>query len=777
MSDRERTSASLFHSVLARYLAYARGESARSPFVIFRPLGFVARKMAGMRNFFFDHGLLPVYEPSLPVISVGNVTLGGTNKTPFVEMLARTLSSSGLHVGIVSRGYGGRTDRPVVIRGDQGSREVVGDEPLLLASRLPDVPVAVSKNRLRDVELLHDMGVEIVVADDAFQHRRLGRDVDIVLIDACCPFGNDCVAPAGILREPVESVSRAHAVVITKVDQVRTEHIAAIRERVTRYVPEERLFTSRIVVSEWRTWDGEWGPSSIPDRGTRGVSFCAIGNPSSFHRLLSDSGIVCCDNLVFKDHHRYCADDMRRVERVFKAANADVILCTEKDVYNLPVEYVPKVPFLVPLISARVDDEPRFMSLLASRLRPRIVVCSNGYGEDSMGALLAEKLRARFPEADIGAFPIVGKGELYAQRGIRIDSVPADSPTGGVVKYSLLDLWKDIRAGLFRNIGSQMEAWRPLRGAIRTPLCVGDVYLLMHTLWGQGQIPLFVATAKTVYLSGHWRVERFLLKHRSRMTWTRDRETAGQLSRSGVAAVFEGNPIMDLTCDNSNEIGSWALRPEDASGPDIRPGRGTWWNVLLLPGSRGRAYEDMRLLLETASILHVRQRCLFCVVVAPTLDLAKLVPDGWDIDRRDGDGRIRSRSDGGLCVRLYFGSLAPMARGADILIGFGGTANQVCAGLGVPVVSTIEKGKLVQKKLLGGSEVLVERNARAIADAALGILTSPALWVKMSREGIERLGAPGALDHVVEHTATALGWDTRLRVFGRLRSLGWEEER
>lgn len=765
-----------FHSVLARYLAYARGENVHSLFALFRPFGCIARLTARLRNFFFDHGVLSVSEPSLPVISVGNVTLGGTNKTPFVEMLARLFAGSGLRVGIVSRGYGGRTDSPVVILGNQGSRDVVGDEPLLLASRLPDIPVAVSKNRLRDVELLHDMGVEVVVADDAFQHRRLGRDVDIVLVDACCPFGNGNVVPAGILREPVESIARAHAVVITKVDQIPPERLAKIREDIVRLVPAERLFTSRIVVSEWREWHGDWRGSVTPGQGTRGVSFCAIGNPSSFHRLLTDAGVGRLRDLVFKDHHRYRVEDMQRVEEVFRATKADVILCTEKDIYNLPGEYRPGVPFLVPFISARVDDEPRFRALLARRLRPRITVCSNGYGEDSMGALLAEKLAARYPEADVGAFPIVGKGELYSQRGIRIDSVPAESPTGGVVKYSLLDLWKDIRAGLFRNIGSQMEAWRALRGSIRTPLCVGDVYLLMHTLWGQGQIPLFVATAKTVYLSGHWRVERFLLKHRSRKTWTRDAETAKQLSQSGVSAVFEGNPIMDLTCDNTNMVEVWRIPPGCSSGvgarlPGSAGGDGTW-KILLLPGSRGRAYEDMKLLLESAGVLHARGRCLFCVVVAPTLDIGRLVPEGWTLERADGENWIR-RDD--LCIRLYFGSLAPMARGADILIGFGGTANQMCAGLGVPVVSTLEKGKLVQKKLLGGSEVLVDRDAEALAAAAAEILASRGLREKMSREGIERLGNPGALDHVVEHTTTALGWETRMRVYRRLRSLGWEE--
>ena len=134
-------------------------------------------------DFLYRHGLRYTEEPPIPFVSVGNLTYGGTNKTPFVEMLARAMAERGVRPGIVSRGYsGGRTRSPVVIFGGEGSRDAVGDEPLLLSRRLPEVPVAVARRRALGIRALREMGVELAIADDAFQHRALRRDADIVLI-------------------------------------------------------------------------------------------------------------------------------------------------------------------------------------------------------------------------------------------------------------------------------------------------------------------------------------------------------------------------------------------------------------------------------------------------------------------------------------------------------------------------------------------------------------------------------------------------------------------
>ena len=354
-----------------------------------------------------------------------------------------------------------------------------------------------------------------------------------------------------------------------------------------------------------------------------------------------------------------------------------------------------------------------------------------------MGALLARKLRDRYPGAAVSSFPIVGKGEHYVKEGIPVDSVPEDSPSGGVIKYRLADLWRDLRSGLLRSIARQIGAWKKLRGTIRTPLCVGDVYLLLQALWGQGQLPVLVATAKTVYLSGHWRLERFIIKHRSRIAWTRDRETAEELLRSGAAARFDGNPIMDLTCDNTIKTVSWG---------------GEKGFSVLLPGSRRRAYEDVRLLLDAAELLNGMATCSYLMVIAPTLNMDELLKScrGWTSFEEGGWRGIRK---GEAEILFFFGALPAVTEDAHLLIGLGGTANQVCAGMGVPVVSIEEKGKFVQKKLLGESELLVPPTAKDLAEGAARILTDEALRSRMAREGRDRLGGPGALDMVVEHTA------------------------
>ena len=148
------------------YLAYSHGEKNVSPWVILKPLGWLGSVIVRTRRAFYDHGIYASEEPPLPVISVGNLTTGGTNKTPFVEFIAEQLSRWGLKPGIVSRGYGGTTSTPVVVLNGHGDRSVVGDEPLLLSSRLTDIPVAVSSDRMADVAALLNHNIDIVVADD-----------------------------------------------------------------------------------------------------------------------------------------------------------------------------------------------------------------------------------------------------------------------------------------------------------------------------------------------------------------------------------------------------------------------------------------------------------------------------------------------------------------------------------------------------------------------------------------------------------------------------------
>ncbi|MDR3231091.1 MAG: tetraacyldisaccharide 4'-kinase [Synergistaceae bacterium] len=734
------------------FVRWGAGRSRFSAWLLLVPASWGAQLSAGVLDFLCRHGLKQIREPVIPVVSVGNITYGGTNKTPFVEMLCRMMRERGVSVGIVSRGYGGANSDVLVFDAEKADRRVVGDEPLLLSAHLPDVPVAVSRERARGLPELQRRGVELAIADDAFQHRRMNRDVDVVLVDAACPFGNGHMIPAGILREPPKNLRRAHIVVITKAEQIDAADLDALHSRLSEYVPRERIFDARLTVHDWALWDGEaLRPFDGTPRGCRAVAFSAIGNPDSFVRSLRREGVDVVDERHFRDHHLYTTADMEELAGLMRG-RGEFLACTEKDVYNLPASWRPRFPLIVPRVATVPDEPERFCRALIDCLRPRLVVASNGYGEDAIGVLMARKLRDAFPEAEVLAFPLVGRGEPYSAEGFAVKSAPSITPSGGVVKYRLRDLWGDIRAGLFGHIREQQRAWRRIANTVRTPVCVGDVYLLLHTLWGQGIAPLFVATAKTVRLSGHSRLERFIIRHFSRRTWTRDRETADQLTASGVDAAYAGNPIMDLLDD---------VPVPPSTAP---PGSSAAPRVMLLPGSRLRAYDDVRLLLDAAEKLQPRRPCSYVMVLAPTIELPRLLRscEGWSPTGTE------TLSKGGIHIHLHHGDVSTAAPGTNLLIGLGGTANQLCAGMGIPVVAIDEKGKRVQKKLLEDSEILVAPTPDALADCAFRILTTPELHKKMSDAGRSRMGEPGALDDVVRHIEEHLGWRLRCRLYAKL---------
>ncbi|HAK40575.1 MAG TPA: tetraacyldisaccharide 4'-kinase [Synergistaceae bacterium] len=732
--------------LLASYFRHIRGEEEGFPWVFLSPLGWLAGACSRARNFSYDHGLSISREMPVPVVSVGNITHGGTNKTPFVEMLARMFIDAGLRPGIVMRGYGRKEKDCLLVQKCEPSRDLLGDEALLLSGRLGGVPIAVSADRAGGVLLLAGEGVDLAIADDGFQHRKMGRDVDVVLIDATCPFGNGRLMPAGMLRESPRSLIRAHMVVITKADQVppdRVRKIAATIQKISGRSP----FLSSLALAGWSSFLGP--REGLRDSGTPelpAAAFSAIGNPASFGSFLEKLGFPPLFHEAFRDHHIFSEGELDAICGRAVSSGARSLICTEKDIFNLPQGWSPPLPVFVPRVRTLLRDERSFVSTLSRHLQPKVVVSSNGHGEDAIGSLLAERLKQKFPLSEVSGFPIVGRGQEYRSRGISVLSPPSETPSGGVIKYRLRDLARDIRSGLLRHIGAQTEAWSGLRGKVRTVICVGDVYLFLHTLWGQGAMPVLLATAKSVRLHGHWGLEKHLLRLRCRRVFTRDPETARELSERKADAVYMGNPIMDLAGDTINR--SEGKRP---------------FRVLLLPGSRERAYEDLGLLLDAAEIIAREEDCRFEIVVASALERERLLGKAPSWMSVNGD--LVKHDKGGPEVRLFFGEVSEAASRSDILVGLGGTANQICAGMGVPVVSIDEKGKRVQKKLLGEAESLVPADPVLLAREALAILRDPVLRESMSRAGRERMGGGGAVDALVEYASEVLGWSKRQDVF------------
>ena len=650
-------------------------------------------------------------------------------------MLAQYTVSKGINTGIVTRGYMGKAQEATIIINGEGERDITGDEALMISRKLSGVPVAVSKRRIDGINALRDLGVQLVIADDAFQHKSMHRDCDIVLVDALCPFGNGKLAPSGIMRENVTALKRAHIAVITKSAMSQPEQLRKVYDTVRKFVDPEYIFLSDIVADGWLF--------NSPENGAKVFAFSATGSPETFTRSLLERGCVITGNSSFRDHHRYTLDDINTLNDLAVKSGAEFMTCTEKDLANINDELLKDfaLPLAVPKVRVTVKEFGRFAAKLAQIMRPNIVIASNGYGEDAIASVLAAKMISAYPLADVSAFPLVGNGQAFRKSGVNVVSAKSVTPSAGILKYSLRDLWHDVKAGLLRQVREQLNDWRNISRNILTPVCVGDVYLLLNTLWGTGRNPLFVATAKTVYISGHWRTERTFIRNFTLKTWTRDLPTAIQI---GGNATYSGNPIMDLLGDTHCENGNV---------------------ILLLPGSRKSAISDVATLLGAVDILSRNGFNLYRMVLAPTLNFEAFFKacklHGW---LHNGNNLVKHNS----VINLSYDDIATASNNALILLGMGGTANQLCAGLGIPVIAPDNKGKRVQKKLLGHSEILTMNNPIAFAECALNVLHDKKLYSFMSHSGKFRMGLQGACNNVVTFTREALGWGVRENVYRRL---------
>jgi tetraacyldisaccharide 4'-kinase len=309
-----------------RYLALVRGETRGLWAAVQRlalrlaslPYGLAVR----LRNFFYDRGWLKAEKAAVPVVSVGNLTVGGTGKTPCVESVAAFYRSLGLRVAILSRGYGGAGGR--------------NDEALVLEENLPDVPHLQGADRVALAAVaVEELESEVLVLDDGFQHRRLARDLDVVLVDATAPWGYAGLLPRGLMREPAGGLRRAGVVVLTRTDQVGTDELARLREQVRRVAPAaplaESVHAPAVLVDAGRR---EEGLDLL--RGRPVAAFCGLGNPDAFRRTLADLGADIIDFRPYPDHHGYTRADVEALRAWADSLAADaVVVTTQKDLVKL----------------------------------------------------------------------------------------------------------------------------------------------------------------------------------------------------------------------------------------------------------------------------------------------------------------------------------------------------------------------------------------------------------------------------------------------------------
>lgn len=288
-----------------------------------------------VRRWCYRHGWLVTARLPCPVISVGNLTVGGTGKTPFVIFLAQRLVAKGLRVAILSRGYK-RTSHASHVLVSDGAHILAdssesGDEPFLMAQRCPQTVVAVGANRVALGRwVLQQHPVDCMILDDGFQHLALHRDVDLVLLDATDAVGLDALLPAGRLREPLQELDRASAVVITRADS--RHDVDAIRSRLRRMPCDsdnaiEVVFRpeSFIAIGSGASQVIEWG------KGKKAWLVSGIGNSLSFRRSAESIGVEIVGETMFEDHHRYSQREIGEVRNKVRGSGSDFVLTTEKD--------------------------------------------------------------------------------------------------------------------------------------------------------------------------------------------------------------------------------------------------------------------------------------------------------------------------------------------------------------------------------------------------------------------------------------------------------------
>lgn len=289
---------------------------------------FIYRVGINFRNYVYDTGIRHAFRMPCPVISVGNIMVGGTGKTPMVIMLARMLEEHGWKPAVLSRGYGGKRKGRAAVVSDgheilMGPREG-GDEPVLIGRSLPGVPVIVARDRSHAGRLAVDrFQADVLILDDGFQHRRLARDMDIVLLDAGRPFGNGFLLPRGGLRELPTALRRADVVVMTS-----TEEEAAPPPDGIPPIPVFRARRRPVALVK--------GPANetrlLADlAGEKVCAFTGIARPESFRRILEPLCGGIASFLPFPDHHVYTARDVEDIRQARRDSGARILLTTEKD--------------------------------------------------------------------------------------------------------------------------------------------------------------------------------------------------------------------------------------------------------------------------------------------------------------------------------------------------------------------------------------------------------------------------------------------------------------
>ncbi len=344
--------------------------------------GFAQR----IRVWSYRHKLLPAQKLPCTVISVGNITVGGTGKTPMTIYLAAKLQQEGLRVAVISRGYRGGAENGGGVVSDGRhllmNSAQAGDEPFLIASRLVDIPVVVGKNRYEAGRMTFaKFQPDVIVLDDAFQHLKLKRDIDLVLLDCVRPLGNRHLLPRGGLRETAAALSRATACILTRSGKSTDKTAAASHAEIKSLLPEIPVFVSSHEPYWYRVKSGAQTPldaidSFLSPDELEGISqhkvfgFSGIARNDHFRQTVEEIGFNTVGFSEFSDHHRYSADELAGIVRAAQQGRAECLITTEKDYAR--ITHLLPLPMDLVVVGVRISfnaDDREFMSFIRSRLK------------------------------------------------------------------------------------------------------------------------------------------------------------------------------------------------------------------------------------------------------------------------------------------------------------------------------------------------------------------------------------------------------------------------
>ncbi len=341
-------------------------------------LSWIYGKITNLRNSLYERGVFKSHALGATVISIGNITVGGTGKTPLVAFVAEILAEQGEKVCILTRGYGRENPKQRVLVSDGekilANVKEAGDEPFELARKLFGKAIIVADaNRVAAAEWAKEnFQITAFVLDDAFQHRQAKRDLDIVLLDATNPFGNSKTLPFGILRESLENLKRADLIVITRANLI--ENISNLKSEISNLNSDCPILTAENKIAdliELEDFHKDQRPKT-KDQRPKALSFCALGNPDNFFEQLRREEFNLVSTKKFPDHHRYAQADIEKLETEAKQTGAEILLTTAKDAVKLA-----NLKFDLPcfVVESRLvfDDEKKLREIISAVLIQNLI--------------------------------------------------------------------------------------------------------------------------------------------------------------------------------------------------------------------------------------------------------------------------------------------------------------------------------------------------------------------------------------------------------------------